>query len=70
MDVYEVAQLAGSRRILSLVPQAPGQGPRDTHPLVVVHCSAGGADGEGGGGACTLTQGHVLLGFRPRNTHL
>lgn len=43
---------------------------RHTHPLVVIHYDASGANGEGGGGAGTLTQGQALLGFRPRNAHL
>lgn len=42
---------------------------RHTYPLVVIHYNARGANGEGGSGARTLTQGQALLGFWPRDAH-
>lgn len=43
---------------------------RYTHPLVVIRYNASGADGEGGSGTHTLTQGQALLGFWSPNAHL
>lgn len=70
MGVHEVTQLCGSSKGLSLAPVPRVERSRCTHPLVVIHYDASGANGEGGSGAHTLLQGQALLGFWPPHAHL
>lgn len=63
-------QLKTSSTEFPLVPQPWGGEVARTHPLVVIHHGAGGANGEGGGGSHALTQGQALLCVRACDAHL